>query len=200
MPATTGSAADSAISRKPYPVDFSLTDEHEQAHLLVDDGLPPPPLVLRISNRAGRDMALLMESGSGTLSADPTGAAAIWREAAAQGDDPLLDIVEKAVVVNDVVEDELIVCRESFDRNLRVHGEVEAELVPAAAIKEDDLDGRLDAGRADLDRKVGIGFHDGQLTAGFHGRHHRRAVDHIDRLGRNDQPPLSCLSKHNCII
>ncbi|MCA8908392.1 MAG: DUF2610 domain-containing protein [Rhodospirillaceae bacterium] len=35
---------------------------------------------------AYRDMALLMESGSGTLSADPTGAAAIWREAAAQGD------------------------------------------------------------------------------------------------------------------
>ena len=62
MPATTGSAADSAISRKPYPVDFSLTDEHEQAHLLVDDGLPPPPLVLRISNRAGRDMALLADA------------------------------------------------------------------------------------------------------------------------------------------
>ncbi len=44
-------------------------------------------------------------------------------------------------VVNDVVEDELIVCRESFDRDLRVHGEVEAELITAAAIKKDDLDG-----------------------------------------------------------
>ncbi|MCB9959416.1 MAG: DUF2610 domain-containing protein [Rhodospirillaceae bacterium] len=52
------------------------------------------PRALELFRQAGeagimdayRDMALLMESGSGTLSADPSGAATVWREAAAAGD------------------------------------------------------------------------------------------------------------------
>ena len=49
---------ESAIpSRAPFPVDFALVDDNDQPHLRIDDGHISHAMVLRITNRSGRDMA-----------------------------------------------------------------------------------------------------------------------------------------------
>ena len=56
------SLSEEATSRKSFPVDFSLVDENDQPHLRIDDGQEPHLLVMRVTNRSGRDMELMADA------------------------------------------------------------------------------------------------------------------------------------------